>query len=68
MARKHGRDRGILEKPQGSNTWWVRIFVNGPQNPESTSFCSDPQAEDVSIPPFCRFPYPVEDPIRAIYQ
>ena len=29
MARKHGKDRGIQEKPKGSGTWWVRLFVNG---------------------------------------
>jgi integrase len=29
MARKDGKDRGILEKPKGSGKWWVRIFING---------------------------------------
>jgi len=29
MARKNGKDRGIVEKPKGSGKWWVRIFVNG---------------------------------------
>ena len=29
MARKHGKDRGILEYPKGSGQWWVRLFVNG---------------------------------------
>ncbi len=29
MARKDGKDRGIVEKPKGSNKWWVRLFVNG---------------------------------------
>lgn len=29
MARKHGKDRGILEYPKGSGKWWVRIFING---------------------------------------
>ncbi len=29
MARKDGKDRGIVEKPRGSGRWWVRIFVNG---------------------------------------
>ena len=29
MARKDGRDRGILEKPVGSGKWWVRLSVNG---------------------------------------
>ena len=29
MARRHGKDRGIQEKPKGSGKWWVRIFVNG---------------------------------------
>jgi len=29
MARKHGKDRGIVEKPKGSGKWWVRLFVNG---------------------------------------
>ncbi|MCA9470395.1 MAG: hypothetical protein KC643_33785, partial [Nitrospira sp.] len=29
MARKDGKDRGIVEKPKGSGKWWVRLFVNG---------------------------------------
>ena len=29
MARKGGKDRGILEKPKGSGKWWVRLSVNG---------------------------------------
>ena len=29
MARKNGKDKGILEHPKGSGKWWVRIFVNG---------------------------------------
>lgn len=29
MARAHGRDRGIVEKPPGSGKWWVRIHANG---------------------------------------
>jgi integrase len=29
MARKDGKDRGIVEKPKGSGQWWVRIFDNG---------------------------------------
>ncbi|MCA9469856.1 MAG: site-specific integrase, partial [Nitrospira sp.] len=29
MARIHGKDRGIQEKPKGSGKWWVRLFVNG---------------------------------------
>ena len=29
MARINGKDRGIVEKPQGSGRWWVRISVNG---------------------------------------
>ncbi|MCA9470240.1 MAG: site-specific integrase [Nitrospira sp.] len=29
MARKDGKDRGILEKPKGSGIWWVRLFVKG---------------------------------------
>ena len=29
MARKEGKDRGIVEKPKGSGIWWVRLFVNG---------------------------------------
>ena len=29
MARKEGKDRGIVEKPKGSGKWWVRIFING---------------------------------------
>lgn len=29
MARKHGKDRGIVEKPSGSGQWWCRLFVEG---------------------------------------
>ena len=29
MARKNGKDRGILEWPPGSKIWFVRIYVNG---------------------------------------
>lgn len=29
MARKHGKDRGIVEKPAGSGQWWCRLFVEG---------------------------------------
>ena len=29
MARKDGKDRGILEWPQKSGQWWVRILING---------------------------------------
>ena len=29
MARKNGKDRGIVEKPEGSGKWWVRLFANG---------------------------------------
>jgi integrase len=29
MARKNGKDRGIVEKPVGSSQWWVRLFVQG---------------------------------------
>jgi len=29
MARRDGKDRGIVEKPKGSGKWWVRWFVNG---------------------------------------
>ena len=29
MARKHGKDRGVVEKPNGSGKWWVRLFSNG---------------------------------------
>ena len=29
MARKDGKDRGVVEKPKGSNKWWVRLAVNG---------------------------------------
>jgi len=29
MARKGGKDRGIVEKPKGSGVWWVRLFHNG---------------------------------------
>ncbi len=29
MARKDGKDRGIVEKPKGSGKWWVRLFVHG---------------------------------------
>ena len=26
MARKSGKDRGIVEKPAGSGKWWLRFF------------------------------------------
>jgi integrase len=26
MARKHGKDRGVVEKPSGSGKWWVRLY------------------------------------------
>jgi len=29
MARKHGKDRGIIEWPNRSGQWWVRLYVNG---------------------------------------
>ncbi len=29
MARKNGKDRGILEYPKDSGQWWVRIYING---------------------------------------
>ncbi len=29
MAKKHGKDRGIVEKPKGSGKWWVRLYVHG---------------------------------------
>jgi integrase len=29
MARKDGKDRGIVEKPKGSGNWWVRLYVDG---------------------------------------
>ena len=29
MARKNGKDRGVVEKPKDSGKWWVRFFVNG---------------------------------------
>ncbi len=29
MARTGGKDRGIVEKPEGSGVWWVRLYVNG---------------------------------------
>jgi len=29
MARKDGKDKGILEWPKGSRQWWVRIYENG---------------------------------------
>ena len=29
MARKGGKDRGIMDLPKGSGQWWVRLFVNG---------------------------------------
>ena len=29
MARKNGKDRGIVEKPKGSGKWWVRLYTNG---------------------------------------
>ena len=28
MARKAGKDRGIVEKPAGSGKWWVRLTMN----------------------------------------
>ena len=32
MARKSGKDRGIVEKPTGSGKWWVRLIINGREN------------------------------------
>jgi integrase len=29
MARRNAKDRGIVEKPQGSGKWWVRHYVEG---------------------------------------
>ncbi|MCS6320136.1 MAG: hypothetical protein H8K05_20675, partial [Nitrospira sp.] len=29
MARKAGKDRGLVEKPTGSGKWWVRLIING---------------------------------------
>ena len=29
MARSGGKDRGIVEKPEGSGVWWVRLYVDG---------------------------------------
>src|SRR3712207_5881886 len=29
VARKDGKDRGVVEKPKGSGKWWVRLYVNG---------------------------------------
>ena len=29
MARRDGKDRGIVEKPEGSGKWWARLFING---------------------------------------
>ena len=29
MARRSGKDRGIVEKPAGSGKWWVRFFDQG---------------------------------------
>jgi integrase len=29
MARKDGKDRGVLEYPKGSGQWWVRLYANG---------------------------------------
>ena len=29
MARKDGKDRGIVEKPEGSGKWWARLFIDG---------------------------------------
>lgn len=29
MARKGGKDRGIVEKPAGSGQWWVRFYAHG---------------------------------------
>jgi len=29
MARKNGKDRGIVEKPAGSGIWWTRLTIQG---------------------------------------
>jgi integrase len=29
MARKGGKDRGVVEKPAGSGRWWIRLFSGG---------------------------------------
>lgn len=29
MARKHGKDRGLFERPKGSGIWWVRLWHEG---------------------------------------
>ena len=29
MARRDGKNRGIVEKPAGSGVWWARLYVNG---------------------------------------
>ncbi len=29
MARLHGKDRGLFERPKGSGVWWTRIFDSG---------------------------------------
>lgn len=29
MARKHGKDKGIIEIPKGSGIWWVDISIDG---------------------------------------
>lgn len=29
MARKNGKDRGILEFPSKSGKWFVRVWLNG---------------------------------------
>ena len=29
MARKHGKDRGLFERPKDSGIWWTRITENG---------------------------------------
>ena len=32
MARKHGKDRGIVEKPTGSGIWWCRLYREGKEH------------------------------------
>ncbi len=31
MARKSGKDRGLLERPKGSNIWYARVVYQGRQ-------------------------------------
>lgn len=32
MARKDGKDRGLIERPKGSKVWWVRVWEAGKEH------------------------------------